>query len=157
MKLSIKKPSSSLWETNYDVDVIKAKLNNGSISENWLVCPSGEPNRAIKVSELIEDVSLLKPIQEVQKPTLDTKKVIYPVKHIIILILISTIIGPLVGSIVGILLGELLVILLSISDFEGGSGYFVFFLVMPLTAIVFTILSSIIYYHLTKKSIARKS
>ena len=57
IKLSVKHPNSVFWKTDYDADSIKEAMDRGDISDEWLVCPLGEADQAIPVSEFLKDTS----------------------------------------------------------------------------------------------------
>lgn len=60
--------------------------------------------------------------------------------------LLGAFIGLVAGGTLGLFLGEVIAKLLNISNFEGGRGYFVVFLMIPLFAIVGAILGAIMIY-----------
>ncbi|NIQ11495.1 MAG: hypothetical protein GWO23_18360 [Gammaproteobacteria bacterium] len=63
IKLSVKKPNSVFWKTDYDVDSIKEAMDRGDISDEWLVCPLGEADQAIPVSDFLKDTSVFTPAE----------------------------------------------------------------------------------------------
>ena len=63
IKLSVKHPNSVFWKTDYDADSIKEAMDRGDISDEWLVCPLGEADQAIPVSEFLKDTSVFTPAE----------------------------------------------------------------------------------------------
>ena len=62
MKFSLKKEKSVFWSTNYSLQEIQDKLAREQINEDWLVCPLGESERAVPVSEFIDRPSMFDPV-----------------------------------------------------------------------------------------------
>lgn len=60
--------------------------------------------------------------------------------------LLGALIGLLAGGALGLFLGEVIAEMLNVSNFEGGRGYFVVFLMVPLFALAGAILGAIMIY-----------
>lgn len=58
MKLSLKSKKAWLWSTDHSLEAIREKLADGKIDGDWLVCPLGEAERAVTVSQFIDRPSL---------------------------------------------------------------------------------------------------
>lgn len=68
MKFSLKKPKSLFWRTDYSLAEVQKKLAVGKITGDWLVCPLGEAERAVPVSEFIARPAMFDPVPEADKP-----------------------------------------------------------------------------------------
>lgn len=58
MNYSLKGREGWDWSTSYSLQTINDKLTERQIDGDWLVCPLGEPERAVTVSEFIERPSI---------------------------------------------------------------------------------------------------
>lgn len=65
MQFAIKKKSAVFWSSDNSLQDIREMLSKGRIAEDWLVCPQGEANRAVLVSELIARPDLFEPMAPV--------------------------------------------------------------------------------------------
>ncbi len=47
---SLKKPTHWLWRTNFTRDLVLQRLEETTITKDWLICPLGEANKAVTVA-----------------------------------------------------------------------------------------------------------
>ena len=58
MQFAIKKPQGVFWKPGLTFQQIQNKLQAGEIAEDWLVCPQGEAEHAVLISEFLARPSI---------------------------------------------------------------------------------------------------
>jgi len=70
MRYAIKKPAAWLWKTDLSKEEIEQRLAAGKITGEWLVCPQGDANLAVEVSDFLTDPSVFDtPTPDVEEST----------------------------------------------------------------------------------------
>ncbi len=59
--LSLKKPTQWLWRTNFTRDQVLQRLEEMTITKDWLICPLGEANKAVTVASFASNPNVFQP------------------------------------------------------------------------------------------------
>lgn len=68
MTYSIKKPTSLLWKLSYETEKVLELHSAMKIDDTWLICPSGEADRAITLREFVKNTQLFE-LQDAERST----------------------------------------------------------------------------------------
>lgn len=61
MKLSVKKPNAFFWKCGLSREEVYEWLQQGKISEEWLICPLSEANRHVTLAQFLADPNIFTP------------------------------------------------------------------------------------------------
>lgn len=74
MKYALKRPDSIFWKSGWNQEEVISALRKGSISTDWLICRMGEGEKAIPLSEFLDNSDVFKRDLGEEKPAASVSK-----------------------------------------------------------------------------------